>query len=181
MAVDALTDLAVPAERYAFRKSPPPSPDLVLLDGKGPTAMQERAGLPVLVVNNPQGIEGAPGRSYYWVGPDATLTLTDYLLPVGQTRLVALNFEIVAGPANPAHERQVVLVGPDGSEQKVDFTDSTTGRFQLKVHAGDNVYRFKVLYPAQQTFWVPGDPRDHMVRLKELSLGWWDVRDQSSP
>ena len=167
---DKITDQPIPAAYYAFRRMPEFSPALVVLDEKGPKRLNDYHGPPNLLVRNPQGLDGGGESTFYWIGPDATLELVDYSAQGTPVRHFSLEFVAMAGPANPVLERSLVLVGPDGRKQKFDFTSSATGHFEVDVRPGKNIYTLKVAYPTEQTFKIPTDPRDHMVRIQQFAL-----------
>ncbi len=167
---DLITDLPVPPTIYAFRQIPPSSDKMVVLDAKGPRPLAGHRGPPDLIVRNPQGVEGIGNDRWYWIGSEITLELVDYSTTGNSVRRFALAFDAMAGPANPSPSRQLVLIGPDGSEQKIDFVNNTSVRFEVSAGLGKTLYRLKVAYPTEQTVKLPSDSRDLMVRVQRFVL-----------
>ena len=181
--VDAsfITDLPIPATIYAFRRLPEVTHSLVILDEKGPKHVGDYQGPPELLVRNPQGIDGGGDSTFYWIGPDATIELLDYNSSGNTTHHYALDFEAMMGPANPIAEREIALIDPAGTMQKLAFTTRTSAHFEVTVHPGKNSYILRVLYPTEQTFRIPADPRDHMVRVQQFALSPLTATDREAP
>jgi hypothetical protein len=167
---DHVSDEPVPASIFAFRRLPPFSGALVLLGTNGPKRLVDAQGQPDLVVRNPQGVDGGGSNAWYWIGRAAQLEVTEFTPSPESVHRYALEFDALAGPANPSPLRGLVLVSPDGSEQKFDFSTRATCHFTVDLHSGQNVFTLKVAYPTEQTFRVATDPRDFMVRTQHFTL-----------
>jgi hypothetical protein len=133
-------------------------------------ASQPSAGAtPEVTVVNPQGKDGSGDKFWYWVGREAQLQVP--LSPDSPDRAFRLKLRAEAGPANPNPARKIRLrrVGQK-FERVYSFNGVTLVDVVIPVTPGENTYLLEALEPTVQTVKIPGDARNHMVRVSDISI-----------
>ena len=125
---------------------------------------------PTLSVDNPQGVDSCGGATWYWVGDTMNFRVSNYPFLGNQLDNLELSFDASAGPANPAPLRRVALIDSLGVGQNREFEDRAKLTFIIKPIVGENIYTLVVVEPTEHVFRVQGDPRKHMIEVKNVSI-----------
>jgi uncharacterized membrane protein YhaH (DUF805 family) len=167
---DIISDHPVPPDLYPFRMLPALTQEITLLDSGGPQTFGGDSGRDLkVIVHNPQGNDGQPGTFTYWVGSEAIFEVISFSTsPFVEP--CEIDFTARAGPANPDPVRKLTFSGEGMVPQERTFTSQSIIRFSVLPKTGKNVYILRVTYPTEQTYKVPGDPRNHMVWLEGVTI-----------
>jgi hypothetical protein len=168
---DLISDVAVPDRQYAFRRIPPLSGDVTVLNSYGPESLQYYAGLPEVIVRNPQRIDYDvnTNATWHWIGKEAVFEVVA-LSKLPEVGLYQIEFDATAGPANPEPRRTLAWTAEDGDVQTASFAGRQTVRFQIRTKPGRNLYRLNIIYPTEQTIQLPFDYRSLMVRIENVGI-----------
>jgi hypothetical protein len=128
--------------------------------------------LPILDIDNPNGMEGATNATFFWLGTGrATLTV---LSPAGGRSLVSGRFTI--GPSNPTLSAVDLTITPDDGRAPQHLR-VPAGRQQFAIHTKPGLNHIGVQVENAAIRFLPSDPRPLLLRVDELRF----ERDTDEP
>jgi hypothetical protein len=119
--------------------------------------------LPILDIDNPNGLEGDAAAPFFWLGTKPTTLML--LSPAGGGSLFSGRFTI--GPSNPALRAVDLTITSDAGMGPQHFRVAA-GLQELAVHTKAGLNHFTIQVENAAVRFLPSDPRPLLLRVDEL-------------
>jgi len=128
---------------------------------------------PELRFTNSQGEDRQGAVSWFWVADEMTIEIAR-ADNASRTHIFTLSFDAEPGPANPSKTRKLRIAGKT-------FDINGSGRITAEVPAppGVSQWKLQIVDPPPQTNRIPGDPRNHMLRVERFEIAF--LREAGAP